>query len=63
MWPYHTLPEGGALSEVFALRGATWAKYIIAIGALCGLISSLLGLLVSLPRMVFSMSGDGLIFR
>ncbi|XP_068672024.1 cationic amino acid transporter 2-like [Montipora foliosa] len=63
MWPYSTLPEGGALSEVFALRGATWAKYIIAIGALCGLISSLLGILVSLPRMVFSMSGDGLIFK
>ena len=63
MWPYSTLPQEGTLSEVFALRGAPWAKYVIAIGALCGLTSSLLGALVPLPRMLYSMASDGLIFK
>ncbi|KAL9955397.1 hypothetical protein ACROYT_G036710 [Oculina patagonica] len=63
MWPYKTLPEGGTLPKVFAMRGAPWAKYVIAIGALCGLTSSLLGALVPLPRMLYSMASDGLIFK
>ncbi|XP_074633470.1 cationic amino acid transporter 2-like [Acropora palmata] len=63
MWPYNTLPEGGTLPKVFALRGAPWAKYVIAIGALCGLTSSLLGALLPLPRMLYSMASDGLIFK
>ena len=63
MWPYSTLPQEGTLPEVFALRGAAWAKYVIAIGALCGLTSSLLGALVPLPRMLYSMARDGLIFK
>ena len=63
MWPYKTLPEGGTLPKVFAMRGAPWAKYVIAIGALCGLTSSLLGALVPLPRMMYSMASDGLIFK
>ncbi|XP_068760833.1 cationic amino acid transporter 2-like [Montipora capricornis] len=63
MWPYSTLPEGGTLPKVFALRGAPWAKYVIAIGALCGLTSSLLGALLPLPRMLYSMGSDGLIFK
>ena len=63
MWPYKTLPEGGTLPKVFAMRGAPWAKYVIAIGALCGLTSSLLGALVPLPRMLYSMASDGIIFK
>ncbi|XP_029206695.2 cationic amino acid transporter 2-like isoform X2 [Acropora millepora] len=63
MWPYNSLPNGGALPKVFALKGASWAKYVVSVGALCGLASSLIGLLVSLPRMLFSMAGDGLIFK
>lgn len=63
MWPYKTLPEDGTLPNVFALRGAPWAKYIIAVGALCGLTSSALGALVPLPRMLYSMASDGIIFK
>jgi len=63
MWPYKTLPKDGTLPNVFALRGAPWAKYIIAVGALCGLTSSLLGALVPLPRMLYSMASDGIIFK
>ena len=63
MWPFELLPENGTLPNVFDLRGAPWAKYIIAVGALCGLTSSLLGALVPLPRMLYSMASDGIIFK
>lgn len=63
MWPYSALPVEGTLPKVFALKGAPWAKYVIAIGGLCGLTSSLLGALLPLPRMLYSMASDGLIFK
>ena len=63
MWPYYKLSERSALPEVFAMRGAEWAKYIIAVGALCGLSASLIGALFPLPRMLYAMASDGLIFK
>lgn len=63
MVPYNQLAERGALPEVFAMRGAPWAKYIIAVGALCGLTASLIGGLFPLPRMLYAMASDGLIFK
>lgn len=63
MWPYNLLPERGALPKVFALRGASWAQYIIAVGALCGLTASLIGGLFPLPRLFYAMANDGLIFK
>lgn len=63
MWPSSDLPVDGTLPNVFAWRGAPWAKYVIAVGALCGLTSSLLGALLPLPRMLYSMASDGLIFK
>ena len=63
MWPYDQLAERSALPEVFAMRGAPWAKYVIAVGALCGLSASLIGGLFPLPRMLYAMASDGLIFE
>ena len=63
MWPYKTLPVEGTLSKVFAMRGVPWAKYVIAVGALCALTSSLLAVLVPLPRMLYAMASDGVIFK
>jgi len=63
MWPYNQLAARSALPEVFAMRGAEWAKYIIAVGALCGLSASLIGALFPLPRMLYAMASDGLIFK
>lgn len=63
MLPYDQLAERSALPEAFAIRGAPWAKYIITVGALCGLSASLIGGLIPLPRMLYAMASDGLIFK
>jgi len=34
MYPYNIPPEGGALPKVFALKGGSWAKYVVSLGAL-----------------------------
>ncbi|XP_073252783.1 cationic amino acid transporter 2-like isoform X2 [Porites lutea] len=63
MLPYNELSNRSALPDAFATRGAPWAKYIIAVGALCGLSASLIGSLFPLPRMLYAMASDGLIFK
>uniref|UniRef100_A0A0N5AL44 AA_permease_C domain-containing protein n=1 Tax=Syphacia muris TaxID=451379 RepID=A0A0N5AL44_9BILA len=51
-----------AFSEAFAQHGAIWAKYIVSIGAISGMATSLVGSLFALPRCVYAMAEDGLLF-
>ncbi|XP_044598884.1 cationic amino acid transporter 4 [Cotesia glomerata] len=60
--PYWEINPTAALSEAFASRGVTWANYVISIGALCGMTTTLFGSLFSLPRIIYAMASDGLIF-
>ncbi len=39
------------------------AKWVISIGALTGLSTSLLGAMFPLPRVLYAMASDGVIFR
>jgi cationic amino acid transporter 3 len=48
---------------VFEKVGFSFAKWIITIGGLAGLSTSLLGAIFPLPRVLYSMASDGLIFR
>ena len=62
MVPYNKLDIDAALPHAFEQCGVSWAKYIISVGALCGLTASLTGAMFPLPRLLYAMSTDGLIF-
>ncbi|KAK5648729.1 hypothetical protein RI129_003621 [Pyrocoelia pectoralis] len=60
--PYYTINPEAALPEAFANIGANWVKYIISFGAICGMTTTLFGSLFSLPRCMYAMASDGLLF-
>lgn len=60
--PYGDINPTAALPEAFSAHGVTWAKYVISIGALCGMTTTLFGSLFSLPRIMYAMASDGLLF-
>ncbi|XP_035228563.1 probable cationic amino acid transporter [Stegodyphus dumicola] len=61
--PYEQIDAESALVEMFAQKGAFKSKYIVAIGALAGLTVSMFGSMFPMPRIVYAMAKDGLIFR
>lgn len=62
MVPFDHLDKLSPIPNAFAQVGLPAAQYIIGIGAVCGLAASLLGSLFPLPRIIYSMASDGLLF-
>ncbi|XP_067130420.1 high affinity cationic amino acid transporter 1-like [Centruroides vittatus] len=63
MWPYYDQSDSAPLPNVFAKVGWPSAKWIISVGALAGLSTSMLGGMFPLPRVLFALANDGLIFK
>lgn len=63
MVPYSQINPNAALPEAFSCVGLHWVSYIVILGAVCGMTTSLLGSLFSLPRCLYAMAEDGLIFK
>ncbi|XP_027956975.1 probable cationic amino acid transporter [Eumetopias jubatus] len=63
MVPYNAIDTESPLMEMFVAHGFYAAKFIVAIGSVAGLTVSLLGSLFPMPRVIYAMAGDGLLFR
>lgn len=63
MLPYYAQDSEAPLPYVFQYYGWYVAQYIVSFGAIFGLCSSLMGSMFPLPRVIYAMSNDGLIFE
>lgn len=63
MLPYYNQDPNAPLPHAFEIVGWDWAKWIVSIGGIFGLCASLFGAMFPLPRIIYAMANDALIFR
>lgn len=63
MWPYYDQDIKAPFPHVFEQVGFIAVKWIVTVGAIFALSTSLIGAMFPLPRVVYAMASDGLIFR
>jgi len=56
MVPFQSIDVDAPLSAAFQARGISWAQYLIGVGAIAGLSTSLAASLFPLPRIVYSIA-------
>ncbi len=61
MVPYDQINKEAPVSDAFAQIKLNWARYLISFGALTGITSVLLVMMLSQPRILLAMARDGLV--
>jgi len=61
MVPYQKINVDAPVSDAFKQIGLPWAQFLISLGALTGITSVLLVLMLSQPRVFLAMARDGLV--
>ncbi|GAV88379.1 AA_permease_2 domain-containing protein/AA_permease_C domain-containing protein [Cephalotus follicularis] len=59
--PYYAMDPDTPISSAFASHGMQWAAYIITVGAVTALCSTLMGSILPQPRILMAMARDGLL--
>nr|XP_018900739.1 PREDICTED: high affinity cationic amino acid transporter 1-like [Bemisia tabaci] len=62
-WPYYDQHIDAPFPYVFDKTGLHAIKWIVTVGALFALCTSMLGVAFPLPRILYAMSSDGLIYK
>ncbi|XP_046678713.1 cationic amino acid transporter 3 isoform X1 [Homalodisca vitripennis] len=62
MWPYYLQDEAAPIPYVFGEIGQPVVKLIVSVGAIFALCTSLLGAMFPLPRVLYAMAHDGILF-
>jgi solute carrier family 7 (cationic amino acid transporter), member 2 len=62
MLPYYEQNEHSPLPYAFKHYGWQVAEYFITVGAIFGLMASLMGSMFPLPRIIYAMASDGLLY-
>ncbi|XP_054756879.2 cationic amino acid transporter 4-like [Lytechinus pictus] len=60
--PYTELDEQSAFASAFQARGIEWARWLVSVGAICAMFSALAMNLYCIPRTLYAISSDGLLF-
>jgi basic amino acid/polyamine antiporter, APA family len=61
MVPYNQINIDAPVSDAFRQAGLPWARFLISIGAITGITSVLLVMMLSQPRVFLAMARDGLL--
>jgi APA family basic amino acid/polyamine antiporter len=61
MVPYNKINIDAPVSDAFRQVGLPWAQFLISLGALTGITSVLLVMMLSQPRVLLAMARDGLV--
>ncbi|XP_050434312.1 high affinity cationic amino acid transporter 1-like [Adelges cooleyi] len=63
MWPYYDHDSNAPLPVIYGHLGMPSIKYMVSGGAMLALTTTLIGCLFPLPRILYAMSSDGLLFK